>query len=64
VAIHLTPAEMSELTGIRSARIVRMCREMSVPVYEGRVDKTLFLHSLSASGRELPSEAREAVLAA
>ncbi len=64
MAIHLTPEELSELTGIRPVEVVRMCREMSVPVYQGRVDKTLFLQSLNAEGRSLPSDARDAVLSA
>lgn len=56
MANHLTPDELSEITGIRTADILRLCMEEAVPVYQGRIDKTLFVHSMIAAGRDLNEE--------
>ena len=39
---HLTPEELSREFGIDRAEVIRICVEESVPVYHGRIDKTLF----------------------
>jgi hypothetical protein len=55
---HLTPEELSEVLGMDRGDVVRICIEESVPIYNGRIDKTLFVHSLAASGRPMPDTAR------
>ncbi|MEW6583805.1 MAG: hypothetical protein AB1416_13700 [Actinomycetota bacterium] len=54
---HLTPEELSEVLGMDRGEVVRICIEESVPIYNGRIDKTLFVHSIAASGRRLPDTA-------
>lgn len=54
---HLTPEELSEALGMDRTDIVRICIEEAVPIYNGRVDKTLFVKSLAASGRTVPMSA-------
>ncbi|MGI9539227.1 MAG: hypothetical protein ACR2N6_03665 [Miltoncostaeaceae bacterium] len=44
--------------------VVSLCVEHAVPIYNGRIDKTLFVHSVSAGGGELPGEAAETLMAA
>jgi hypothetical protein len=39
---HLTPEELSREFGIERAEVIRICVEEHVPVYHGRIDKTLF----------------------
>jgi hypothetical protein len=39
---HLTPEELSREFGIDRAEVIRICVEECVPVYHGRIDKTLF----------------------
>lgn len=39
---HLTPAELSRETGIDRRDVLAMCVEAGVPIYHGRIDKTLF----------------------
>ena len=39
---HLTPEELSREFGIDRAEVIRICVEEHVPVYHGRIDKTLF----------------------
>ncbi len=39
---HLTPAEISREFGLKREEVLRICVEENVPVYNGRIDKTLF----------------------
>jgi hypothetical protein len=55
---HLTPEELSEALGMDRGEVVRICIEESVPIYNGRIDKTLFAHSIAASGRSMPPGAQ------
>ncbi len=57
MAIHLTPDELSDALGMESREIIRLCQEEAVPILHGKIDKTLFIYSLKASGRELPEDA-------
>ena len=57
MAIHLTPDELSDALGMESREIVRLCQEEAVPILHGRIDKTLFIYSMKASGRQLPDDA-------
>ncbi|HJZ61759.1 MAG TPA: hypothetical protein VKD47_06365 [Miltoncostaeaceae bacterium] len=57
MAIHLTPDELSDALGMDSREIVRLCREESVPILGGRIDKTLFVYSMKAAGHGIPEDA-------
>ena len=61
MANHLTPEELSTALGMDRSEVVRLCVEESVPIYNGRIDKTLFVHSMRATGHPLPDGA-EALL--
>jgi hypothetical protein len=63
MAVHLTPEELSEALGMAPKEVVTLCCEHAVPIYNGRIDKTLFVHSVTADGTALPGEATEALLA-
>ena len=39
---HLTPEELSREFEIDRSEVIRICVEEHVPVYHGRIDKTLF----------------------
>jgi hypothetical protein len=54
VANHLTPEELSKEVGIEREEVIRLCIEWSVPIYQGKIDKTLFQAHLAAAG---PSQA-------
>jgi hypothetical protein len=45
---HLTPEELSKELGIDRQEIIRVCIEEGVPIYQGRIDKTLFQAQLEA----------------
>ncbi len=47
---HLTPEELSKELGIERAEIIRVCLQEGVPIYQGKIDKTLFQAQLEAVG--------------
>jgi hypothetical protein len=56
MANHLTPDELALAIGMKPDRLVRYCREQSIPIYQGRVDKTLVLTSLLETGHRFPND--------
>jgi hypothetical protein len=47
VANHLTPEELSQELGIDRMEVIRLCVEEAIPIYQGKIDKTLFQAQLS-----------------
>ena len=47
---HLTPEELSKEVGIETDEVIRICLEEHVPIYQGKIDKTLFSAQLTALG--------------
>ena len=47
---HLTPEELAKETGLDREQVIRICVEEGVPIYQGKIDKTLFQASLEAVG--------------
>ena len=47
MAIHLTPTELARESGLERREVIEKCMEMGVPIFQGRIDKTLFLANLS-----------------
>jgi hypothetical protein len=45
----LTPEELSEELGIAREEIIRVCLQESIPIYHGKIDKSLFQAQLAAS---------------
>ena len=39
---HLTPEELSKELGIDRTEVIRVCVEEGVPIYQGKIDKSLF----------------------
>lgn len=50
MAIHLTPTELAREAGLERRDVIVKCVEMGVPIFNGRIDKTLF----ESSVREAP----------
>jgi hypothetical protein len=57
MANHLTPEELAKETGIDRDEVIRICIEEGVPIYHGKIDKTLFQASLEAVGSGAASSA-------
>ena len=60
MAIHLTPTELAREAGLERREVIEKCMEMGVPIFQGRIDKTLFMANLSEQAGS-PSRARSAV---
>lgn len=46
MAIHLTPTELGREAGMHRREVIAKCMELGVPIFQGRIDKTLFLSSI------------------
>ena len=46
MANHLPPTELARESGLERRDVIAKCMEMGVPIFQGRIDKTLFLASL------------------
>jgi len=42
MANHLTPEEIAEEFALDRKDVIRLCVEENIPIYQGRIDKTLF----------------------
>ena len=60
MAIHLTPTELAREAGLDRREVISKCMEMGVPIFEGRIDKTLFLSSLRLSQTQNEPQAAQA----
>jgi hypothetical protein len=46
LANHLTPTELAREAGMDRREVISKCMQMGVPIFQGKIDKTLFLASL------------------
>jgi hypothetical protein len=60
MANHLTPTELAREAGLGRREVLSKCTEMGVPIFQGRIDKSLFLANLRqrARGRRNPATAK------
>jgi hypothetical protein len=47
---HLTPEELSKEMKMDREQVIRLCLQEGVPIYQGKIDKTLFAAQLEAAG--------------
>lgn len=58
MANHLTPTELARESGLGRREVLSKCLEQGVPVFKGRIDKSLFLASLrQGSSTQRPAHA-------
>jgi hypothetical protein len=61
MANHLTPTELARESGLERRDVISKCLELGVPIFNGRIDKTLFISSLrEPSGSPPPQRAQPA----
>ena len=60
MANHLTPTELAREAGLERREVIEKCMEMGVPIFQGRIDKTLFLANMSEQTAS-PSQSPHAV---
>ena len=56
MANHLTPTELGREAGMHRREVIRKCMELGVPIFQGRIDKTLFLNTLKDSEKKQPNQ--------
>jgi hypothetical protein len=47
MANHLTPTELARESGLERRDVIAKCMELGVPIFQGRIDKTLFFATLT-----------------
>jgi hypothetical protein len=57
LANHLTPEELSKELGIDRNEVIQFCVDEGVPIYQGKIDKTLFQAQLQATNGASPAAA-------
>jgi hypothetical protein len=60
MAIHLTPTELARESGMHRREVITKCMQMGVPIFEGRIDKTLFMATLKDEVRIAQPEVAKA----
>ena len=50
MANHLTPTELAKAAGLGRREVLLKCVENGVPIFKGRIDKSLFMASIRKSG--------------
>lgn len=48
MANHLTPTELGREAGMHRREVIGKCVELGVPIFQGKIDKTLFMTTLKA----------------
>jgi hypothetical protein len=56
VANHLTPTEIAEELKMKRREVISKCMEMGVPIFNGRIDRSLFVSSLREDGERFGSK--------
>jgi hypothetical protein len=49
MANHLTPTELAREAGLERREVITKCVELGVPIFQGRIDKSLFIATLQHS---------------
>ncbi len=44
--MHLTPTELARESGLERREVISKCMELGVPIFQGRIDKSLFMESM------------------
>ena len=49
MANHLTPSELAEELHMKRQEVIGKCVQLGVPIFHGRIDKSLFQSSLRSN---------------
>lgn len=61
MANHFTPDELAREFGMDTKDVVQLCLEESVPIYKGKVDRSLLTLVMKARGMSIESREAAAV---
>jgi hypothetical protein len=54
MANHFTPEELAEEMGMETGQIIRLCVSEGIPIYKGKIDRSLLTVVMKAKGLALP----------
>ena len=57
MANHLTPTELASEVNMKRQEVIARCVQMGVPIFHGRIDKTLFMTSMRQLSAAKPKQA-------
>lgn len=58
MANHLTPSELAREAGLERKEVLLKCLENGVPIFRGRIDKSLFMASIrQGTSQQRPAHA-------
>jgi hypothetical protein len=52
MANHLTPSELAREAGLDRRDVISKCVELGVPIFNGKIDKNLFITSLRQNSNQ------------
>lgn len=55
MANHFTPEELAEELGTGTRDIIQLCVREGIPIYKGKIDRSLLAAVMKAKGIQLPS---------
>jgi hypothetical protein len=56
----LTPTELADETGMKRREVITKCMQLGVPIFQGKIDKTLFIASLKESQSQTTAQVAKA----
>lgn len=61
MANHLTPSELADELHMKRQEVIGKCVQMHVPIFHGRIDKSLFQTSLRQETTEQKNQSARAL---
>jgi hypothetical protein len=58
MANHLTPTELAREAGLGRREVIAKCMEMGIPIFQGRIDKSLFMANIRQASPPQPASAK------
>ena len=54
MANHFTPEELAEELGTETRDVIRFCLREGIPIYKGKIDRSLLTAVMKAKGFQFP----------
>ena len=54
MANHFTPEELAEELGTETRDVIQFCVKEGIPIYKGKIDRSLLTAVMKAKGVQLP----------
>ncbi len=54
MANHFTPEELAEELGTDTRDVIQLCVKEGIPIYKGKIDRSLLTAVMKAKGIQLP----------